>query len=107
MVSNLLDDAQRKYYHTQLQNSYHNLKEMFRICDGILGRKQDLPLPPGYTEEEQAERFNKFFITKIMNIWENLKADHPQSIIAEDNKNHPSFTKFKELSVHDIMKLIN
>ena len=74
MVSNLLDDAERKYYHTQLQDNSHNLKKIFRICDGILGRKQDLPLPPGHTEEEQAERFNKFFITKIMNIWENLKA---------------------------------
>ena len=82
MVSNLLDDAERKYYHTQLHDNSHNLKKIFRICDGILGRELDLPLPPGHTEEEQAERFNKFFITKIMNIWKNLKADHPQSIMA-------------------------
>ena len=41
-----------------------------------------------------------------MNIWENLKANHPQSIVAEDSKNTPSFTQFKELSVHNI-KLIN
>ena len=107
MVSNLLDEAKRKYYHTQLHDNSCNLKKNFRICDGILGRKQDLPLPPGHTEEEQAERFNKFFITKIMNIEENLKANHPQSIIAEDNKNPPSFTQFKELLVHDIIKLIN
>ena len=81
--------------------------KIFRICNGILGRKQDLPLPPGYTEEEQAERFNKFFITKIINIQENLKAYPAQYIIAEDNRNPPSFTQFKELLVHDIIKLIN
>ena len=85
MVNNLLDEAERRWYHTKLQDNSYNFKKIFRICDGIIGRKQDLPLPPGHTEE-LAERFNKFFITKIMNIWENLKADHPQSIIAEDNK---------------------
>ena len=42
-----------------------------------------------------------------MNIWENLKANQPQSIIAEGNKNPLSFTQFKELSVDDIKKLIN
>ena len=55
------------------------LRKIFRICDDILGRKQDLPLPPGHTDEELAERFNKFFTTKIMNIWENLKAIHKPS----------------------------
>ena len=64
----------------------------------ILGRKRDQPLPPGYTEEEQPERFNKFFITKIINIQENLKANPVQYIIAEDHRNPPSFTQFKELS---------
>ena len=67
----------------------------------------DQPLPPGYTEGEQAERFNKFFITKIINIQENLKANPVQYIIAEDHRNPPSFTQFKELSEHDIIKFIN
>ena len=35
------------------------------------------------------------------------QGNHPQSIIAEDNTNPPSFTQFKELFVHDIIKLIN
>ena len=51
-------------------------------------------------------RFNKFFITKIINTWENLKAIHPWTIMAEDNNNPPSFTPFKELLVEDIIKLI-
>ena len=41
-----------------------------------------------------------------MNIRDNLKANQPQTIIAEDNNNPPSFTQFKELSVEDIIKLI-
>ena len=105
MVSNLLDNADRKYYHIQLQDNTHNFKKIFRICDGILGRKWDLPLPQGNTDEELSERFNKFFITKIMYIWETLKAIHSQTIVAEDN-NPPSCTQFKELLVEDIIKLI-
>ena len=73
----------------------------------VIASLASLPLPPGYTEEEQAKRFNKFFITKIINIQENLKANPPQCIIAEDHRNPPSFTQFKELSEHDIIKLIN
>ena len=69
----------------------------FRICCGVLGRKWDLPLPPGHTDKELAERFNKFFIIKIVNIRNNLKGIHAQTIIAEDNYNPPSFTQFKEL----------
>ena len=107
MVRNLLDEAERRYYQNQLQDNSHNLKKIFGICNGILGRKQDLPLPTGYTEEEKAERFNKFFITKIINIQENLKANPAQYIIAKDHRNPPSFTQFKELSEHDIIKLIN
>ena len=107
MVRNMLYEAERRYYQNQLQNNSNNSEKIFGICNSILGRKQDLPLPPGYTEEEQAERFNKFFITKITNIQENLKANSAQCIIAEDHRNPPSFTQFKELSEHDIVKLIN
>ena len=41
-----------------------------------------------------------------MNIQENLKAIHSQTIMAEDNNNPPSFTQFKELLLEDIIKLI-
>ena len=34
-------------------------------------------------------------------------ANQAQSVIAEDNRNPPSFTQFKELLVHDIIKFIN
>ena len=107
MVRNLLDEAERNYYKTQFQDNSQNLKKIFGICNSIFGRKRDLPLPPGYTEEEQAKRFNKSFTTKITNIQENLRVNPTQYIIAEDHRNPPSFTKFKELMEHDIIDLIN
>ena len=60
MVRNLLDEAERRYYQNQLQDNSNNAKKIFGICNGILGRKRDLPLSPGYSEEEKTERFNKF-----------------------------------------------
>ena len=107
MVRNLLDGAERSYYKTQFQDNPQNLKKIFGICNSILGRKQNLPLPPGYTEEEQTERFNKFLSPKLQNIHENLRVNPTQYIIAEDNRNPPGFTKFKKLKEHDITMLIN
>ena len=49
----------------------------------------------------------QFFVTKIINIQENLKANPTQYIIDEDHRNPPSFTQFKELSEHDTIKLID
>ena len=50
------------------KNYTNNPKQIFRICNSLLGRKKDSPLPPGFTNQELANNFNSFFITKITNI---------------------------------------
>ena len=45
---------------------------MFKVCDSLLGRGKELSLPPGFTNQELADNFNDFFITKITNIRSNL-----------------------------------
>ena len=71
-VSNLVTSAECWYYHDFL--SYHktSMKEIFRVCDKLLGRNQDLPLPPSFRKQELASRFSDFFIPKIAKIWEAL-----------------------------------
>ena len=41
---------------------------MFKVCDSLLGKGKDPPLPPGFTNQELADNVNDFFITKITNI---------------------------------------
>ena len=45
-----------------------------------MGRNQDLPLPPGYTNEELATMFNNFFIPKIAKIREVLESTSRDTI---------------------------
>ena len=48
------------------------------MCNNLLGRNQDLPLPPGFTDKELAEHFSNFFISKIAKIRDSLTANQVQ-----------------------------
>ena len=67
-ISNHIDTAEKGYYHDMLLENRHNSKEVFRICNSLLGRNQESPMPPGFTDSQLAETFNKFFVTKIAKI---------------------------------------
>jgi hypothetical protein len=51
-----------------LQNNKNNSKELYKICNGLLGRDIKLPLPPYSSGAEMADQFNDFFISKIEKI---------------------------------------
>ena len=64
----MLSSAERHFLHSKLYENSNNPKQIFRICNSLLGRNKDSPLPPGFTNQELANNFNGFFITKITNI---------------------------------------
>ena len=64
----MLNSAERYFLHSRLYENSSNPKQIFRICNSLLGRKKDSPFPPGFTNQELANNFNSFFITKITNI---------------------------------------
>ena len=64
IVSNLMDAAENKVYKDSLTQHQGNTKEIFKLCDSLDGRNQDLPLSPGFTDEEQASHFNDFLCLK-------------------------------------------
>ena len=70
--------AECQYYCDLLSQHKTNMKEIFRVCDKLLGRNHDLPLPPGFSEEKLASRFSAFFISKIAKIWEALAANRAE-----------------------------
>ena len=41
----MLDNAELSYYHTNLQDHSRDSKQIFRLCNGLLGRNKDLQLP--------------------------------------------------------------
>ena len=68
LVSNLLFSTEKKYYLNILHEHRRNTKQVFKVCDSLLGRGKEPSLPPGFTNQELADNFNDFFITKITNI---------------------------------------
>ena len=49
-----------------------NAKEIFNICNTILGRNNNLPLPPSDSNITLPNNFNNYFHDKIGNIYSSL-----------------------------------
>ena len=108
-VSNLLDSAEREYYKTMVTDNKNNSKEVFRICDSLLGRNQDLPMPPGYTDDQLANMFNDFItkITKIVDLLEEKKAKLPPLCDNSDvGLNLPKLCNFRILSEEEVTRIV-
>ena len=84
------------------------MKAIFRVCNKLLSRNQDLPLPAAFSKEELASRFSDFFISKIAKIWEALTTnradigDHISVPACSPSK----LANYSLLSEQDIIKII-
>ena len=72
-VSNLMDSAERKFFFNKIIENKSNYKEVYNVCNQLLGRDKDSPLPPNGTNKELADRFNIFFTDKITKIRHGLE----------------------------------
>ena len=81
---------------------------MFKLCDGLLGWKKEQLFPPRLNNQELADTFNRFFITKISNIRTDLLGQDTQTSIAQPVYHLISnaLVKFRPLSCDDVSKII-
>ena len=63
----------KRFLQKSLHDNKNNFKAIFNICNNLLGRNLDLPLPPSDKNKMLAEVFNTFFIDKIAKIRDNLQ----------------------------------
>ena len=88
----------------------HNSKEVFCICDSLLGRNQESPMPPGFTDSQLAENFNNFFVTKIAKIMtllhENIANMPPHSQLDTVPQLPPKLEKFRVLTDDEVARII-
>ena len=108
VVASIINQAECEYFTNMLLEYKHQSREIFRICDRLLGRNQDLPLPPGYTDEKLATMFNNFFIIKIAKIREILESTVRDTIQTSDSCTHipPKLATFKLLTCEDVEEII-
>ena len=76
LMLNLPDKAEQKFFLTSTTENSSNYKCIYEICNHLLGRSKDSPLPPGISNKDLAVRFNNYFIEKIANICTDLFGKH-------------------------------
>ena len=96
------------YYHEFLSQHKTNTKEILRVCDKLLGRNHDIPIPPSFSEEELASRFSDLFISKIAKIREALVTNRAEigNYISVLACIPPKLASYCSLSEQDIIKII-
>ena len=69
----MLETAERSYYMDSLAPVKGDQKIIYNICNDLLGRDKNLPLPPCESNEVLANRFNTNFSDKISKICKDLE----------------------------------
>ena len=57
---------------TSITKNSSNFKCIHEICNHLIGRSKDSPLPPGISNKDLAVRFSNYFIEKIAKICSDL-----------------------------------
>ena len=70
-VDNMMDRSERSYYLSSLHDNRFNTKKIYVVCDDLLDRSKELPLPQAESNQKLANRFNQFFTKKIQKIRNN------------------------------------
>ena len=101
------NQAERSFFWEDLADNRTNFKKIFNICNTILGRNNNLPLPPSDSNTTLANNFNNYFHEKIGNIYSSL-LQHNQAIPetygveVHPPPMPPSFMEFKPISSSDL-----
>ena len=118
LISNLLDKAEWEFFLTSITENSMNYKCIYDICNHLLGRTKDSPLPHGITNKDLANRFNNCFIDKIVKIHTDLigKCQHlppyveipaPQGHRSSAISSQSPFLNFKRSSYQHQAKTVN
>ena len=109
--SNIIKSAQRQYFKEKLTDNLDNYKEIFRLTNKLLGRDNDLPLPPAEDLTIQANEFNDFFIGKIEKIMQDLVPSNMTDTLDDylecTFETTERLTNFKMIMNQDILSIIN
>ena len=66
LVSILLFATEKEYYHDTFHEHSGNIKQVFKLCDSLLGRGKEQSLPPGLNNQELADKFNEFLSPRLL-----------------------------------------
>ena len=109
LMSNLLDKAECEFFFSSTTENLLNSKHIYDVCNHLLGRTKESPLPPGYTNQELVDRFNNYFIDKTVKICTNLaeRCQHlPPYVEIPAPPEIQQFSKFQPITLSKLKKII-
>ena len=114
LLSNMQDNAEKKDYRSSLHEHKFEFKQVFHMCNGLLGRDKDLPLHPCDINQVLADWFNTFFTTKIKKVGNDLidsNCDLINQGITEPTElcmanSNVAFSNLKRLEEKEIIKTL-
>ena len=109
-VASLLDKAEQKFFLTSIIENSANYKCIYEICNNLLGRSKDTPLPPSIPNKDLAVSFNNYFIEMIAKICSDLieKCLHlPPYIETQAPLGTHNLSNFQPITLPELQKLIH
>ena len=110
VVTELINSAKRDYFSTKISVCSNDSKSLFSIVEKLLHTKTEPVLPEHISLQELADRFSKYFISKIEDIRSQILASTDKSLptntVTKVGDNVPSFASFQPLSDSEMRKLI-
>ena len=105
------NQAERSFFWEALADNRTNFKKIFNICNTILGRNINLPLPPSDSNTTLANNFKNYFHEKNGNIYSSLLQQNqaiPETYGVEVHPSPvpPSFMEFKPISSSDLERYV-
>jgi exonuclease III len=105
----LLHDTRKQHYEGRIQEQNGNQRGLYSIINTLLDRKKVSKLPRDGSEQELAERFSDYFVSKISKIREDIIAstdDVTEGEPTEVINAPPAFTSFTYVTADLVVKMI-
>ena len=104
-VNNLIRDSKKNYFASLINENQSNYKQLFKIIDKLLQRKTDIQYPPCKSPTDLANKFIKYFTTKIDRIRGHITTaafPHRDTVAVVDNACPYSFDIFKMVTADEV-----
>ena len=95
----------------KITENWYNYKEIFRLTNKLLGKDNELPLPPTEDLSVLANEFNNFFVSKITKIMQDVAPnnimDTFDDYLESAFQTTQRLTNFKLVTDQDILSILH
>ena len=97
-----MDIDEKAYYRDKLMECKNDYKQVFSVCNTLLGRGRNLPVPPCESKQQLANKFNEY----IQRIDDFNSSGHDHATYIMDPPANTFVTYYRELTIDEGVKLI-